>query len=44
MTNLIEPVLYIDLQAAIPAFYCPVCGGARYAPGEHCLRCERDKP
>ena len=40
----IEPTLYIDLQAQIPASYCPRCGGARYAPSLICLRCERTCP
>ena len=40
----IEQVLYIDPQAAVPAGFCPVCGGELYAPGLVCLRCERDKP
>ena len=40
----IEPTLYIDPQAQVPAFYCPVCGGARYAPSLICLRCERARP
>lgn len=38
---LIEPTLFLDPQAQVPASYCPRCGGARYAPGEHCIRCER---
>ena len=37
----IEPMLYIDPQAAVPDGYCPRCGGALYAPGRICLRCER---
>ena len=41
MKDLIEPMLCTDPQAAIPAAYCPVCGGALYWPGLHCLRCER---
>ncbi len=40
----IEPTLYIDLQAAIPACFCEICGGACYPPGFHCLRCERRSP
>lgn len=44
MIPLIEPTLFIDPQAEVPASYCPVCGGARYAPGEHCIRCERSEP
>lgn len=38
----IEPTLYLDPQAAVPASFCPICGGERYAPGENCLRCQRD--
>jgi hypothetical protein len=38
----IEPVLYIDPQAAAPAGYCPVCGGALYSPSLTCLRCARN--
>jgi hypothetical protein len=41
MNSRIEQVLYIDPQAAVPAAYCPTCGGALYRPGLHCLRCER---
>jgi hypothetical protein len=41
LKDLIEPMLYTDPQAQIPAAYCPVCGGAQYLPGLHCLRCER---
>ena len=39
----IEPMLYTDIQSEVPKSLCPVCGGARYAPGEHCLRCERGR-
>ena len=35
-----EPNLYVDVQALPPADFCPVCGGERYRPGLHCLRCE----
>lgn len=42
--NLIEPVLYVDLQAVPTAAVCEICGGERYAPGFHCLRCERREP
>lgn len=41
VTNGIEPTLYIDIQQA-PEKRCPVCGGAVYAPGYFCIRCERD--
>lgn len=37
----IEQTLFIDPQAQIPAAYCPVCGGERYAPSLVCSRCER---
>ena len=40
MTLRIEPTLYIDPQAAIPAGFCPECGGELYRPGLHCSRCE----
>jgi len=43
MIDAIEGGLYIDLQARIPAHYCPRCGGACYRPGLICLRCERDR-
>lgn len=41
MSVVIEETLYFDPQAAIPAGYCPVCGGELYAIGGICLRCER---
>ena len=41
MIPLIEPMLYIDIQQAVPACFCETCGGERYAPGLVCLRCER---
>ena len=40
MNNRIEPTLYVDEQAAIPADFCPVCGGERYWPSRWCIRCE----
>ena len=41
MTEGIEKVLYFDPQLA--AFVCcSRCGGARYAPGYGCIRCQRD--
>ncbi len=43
MTEKIEPILYIDPQQ-VPHRLCPVCGGAVYPPGWHCIRCGRDKP
>lgn len=33
--------LFFDPQAAMPADFCLACGCERYAPGLHCLRCER---
>lgn len=39
--NLIEPVLYIDPQAARPALLCGFCGGECFFPNLTCLRCER---
>lgn len=42
MSELVEQVLYIDPQQERLFDFCPVCGGERYAPGFHCLRCERD--
>jgi len=38
----IIPVLYADPQTA-PCRRCVRCGGQRYAPGYHCLRCERGR-
>jgi len=38
---MIEPVLYIDEQAAKPGKFCEICGGECYAPTFVCLRCER---
>ena len=37
----IEYTLFYDPQAVMPAQFCRVCGCERYAPGLHCLRCER---
>ena len=36
-----EGTLYFDPQAAVPACFCPRCGGECYAPGFTCIRCER---
>ena len=36
--------LFTDPQDQKPVCYCEVCGGARYAPGLVCIRCERDRP
>ena len=37
----IEYTLFYDPQAAMPADFCIACGCERYAPGLHCLHCER---
>ena len=42
MRQIVETVLYIDPQAARPVGFCPVCGGAIYAPEGSCIRCQRD--
>lgn len=44
MDPMVEQQLYIDIQAAVPAGYCQLCGGALYAPSLYCLRCGRDEP
>ena len=36
----IEQVLYIDMQAAVPAGRCPRCGGEVYWESCVCFRCE----
>ena len=41
MIEEIQGTLYTDLQAQVPAGYCPRCGGAVYRPSLACLRCER---
>ena len=43
MTQEIEPMLYTDAQAEIPAGYCPACGGELYRPSLLCIRCRRDR-
>lgn len=43
MNTGIESTLYIDIQQ-LPHRLCPVCGGAVYPPGYHCIRCERERP
>lgn len=40
MTEGIQMTLFWDEQQEIPAGYCSRCGGALYAPGLHCIRCE----
>ena len=42
MAQGIEEMLYLDEQRAIPVCYCSRCGGAKYAPGLRCIRCEED--
>ena len=39
--NIIEPVLYLDPQAASLGCRCRRCGGECYTPSFRCLRCER---
>ena len=41
MTDILEQILFTDPQDQVPACYCALCGGARYAPSLICLRCER---
>ena len=43
MNVTIEQILYTDPQAAVPAGFCPVCGGALYAPGLVCTRCREGR-
>ena len=43
MTDILAQILFIDPQDQIPACYCPICGGARYAPSLICIRCERGR-
>ena len=38
---IMEGTLFIDPQAAVPACFCPRCGGECYAPTFTCIRCER---
>ena len=40
MNREIESNLYTDPQTAVPADFCPICGGERYLPGLRCARCE----
>lgn len=44
MIQQIEPVLYLDPQAARPICRCEICGGAIYGPSGLCPRCERRTP
>jgi hypothetical protein len=39
MEGKIASTLYIDLQAQVPAAFCPRCKGALYRPSLLCLRC-----
>ena len=36
-----EGTLFLDPQAAVPACFCPRCGGECYSPTFTCIRCER---
>ena len=40
----IEQTLFMDIQAQVPAAFCPVCGGELYAASLICARCERREP
>ena len=40
MIPMIEPVLYIDPQAAKPICFCRRCGGECYHPSPLCSDCE----
>lgn len=44
MIQLIEPMLYIDPQAAVPVCFCEKCGGECYAPGGVCRFCGEEAP
>ena len=44
MTLLLEPMLYIDPQAAPPVCLCEKCGSECYAPGGVCRCCGEDRP
>ena len=37
----LEYTLFYDPQTVVPAEFCIACGCERYAPGLHCLHCER---
>ena len=36
-----EGTLFYDPRAAVPACFCPRCGGECYAPSLVCIHCER---
>ena len=40
MMTLIQPVLWVDEQARIPAGFCEQCGGECYHPSRLCPDCE----
>ena len=42
MAEGIAPQLFVDPQQERPACYCRYCGGARFAPGFRCIRCEEE--
>ena len=42
MTDGIITAFLWDAQQEIPACYCSRCGGARYAPGFTCIRCQEE--
>ena len=41
MMDILEQILFTDPQDQVPACYCTLCGGARFAPSLICIRCER---
>ena len=41
MMDILEQILFTDPQDQVPACYCDLGGGARYAPSLTCIRCER---
>ena len=41
--EMLESVLYIDIQSLPPAGYCEKCGGEVYRPSLRCYRCEEEE-
>jgi hypothetical protein len=42
MIPMIEPVLYLDPQQAVPVWFCECCGAELYSPGTLCEECEEE--
>ena len=40
----IEPVLYTDVQAAVPVCFCEICGGECYSIAPVCPDCLEGMP